>query len=516
MSSNLIRHAVLTAPHTIEILTRPQPRLEPGQVRLEVEQVGVCGSEVQHWSGETSEQIPSELGHEFSGFVIETAGDARNLGHGTRVVAWVPSGRAFADQAVVEARHCFAVRHDVPFPFAAEPLSCVWNAVNKAQVPDGAHTVFVGAGFMALLAAKIVSNPASMIVASRREQARAVAERWGASHAVDPMGLRGLVGQVTRNRGAQAVYEFTGVQAGLDQAASVVGPGGTLVIGGFHQGPAGNPQITLSPGQRVLDMERLNWMAVDIVNAALFTTEESVRAAEHAEQLVRRAIVDPNALSRLIRDPDQAVEVLAETVTVFERASAGNGAVTVVLGSGLGAMLAVLLARAEHDPRALILASRKPEARALAMRLGATHAVDPSMLTELVMEGTEGAGAGAVYEYTGVQEGLDLAMRNVRMSGKLVLATLHDGLASADGRWTLRAGQRVMDLGSLITMGVNIVNGHFRDEGVILSGMQQAVTLLNGGAVDPTPLIGLRFPLEQAAAAFRAAAGGAGKVVVTP
>ena len=55
-------------------------------------------------------------------------------------------------------------------------------------------------------------------------------------------------------------------------------------------------------------------------------------------------------------------------------------------------------------------------------------------------------------------------------------------------------------------MAFNIVNAHFRDKGVILSGMRTALRLITSGVVDPTPLITNAYPLAQIDEAFETAA----------
>ncbi len=521
MSSNQVRHAIIAAPRTIEVVTRPQQPLQRGQVRIAVKQVGVCGSEVQHWSGETSEQIPSDIGHEFAGEVIEVGPGVDNVGLGSRVAAWVPSGRAFADEAVVEARHCFPLADTVRYGCAAEPLACVVNGVRMANVADGGDVAFVGAGFMALLAAILNRGHARTItVASRREAARAVARQIGATDAVHPDHLIDAVRKATHNRGARAVYEFTGVQAGLDQAISAVAPGGTLIIGGFHQGMASrNPRVSLGDGMRVLDLETLNWKAVGIVNAVAVDVQLRERALARAREVLNGTLIDTQLLAGLGIDRTEVLRALASVIHVVEKAHHTPNAVTVIVGSDARALLATRLIRAGRDPRALIVVTRRGDMVGIAQRLGATHVVDPSRLPGLVeqlVDGKIGAGAGAdfVYELTGTQDGLNAAMRSVRMSGKLVLGAPHE---HPGGEQTLESGQRVVNLGMLGAMDVKITNAHFRDENVILEGMRIAVDLLNSGTVDPAPLFGPRFPLEATSEAFLAAASGdAGKVVVTP
>jgi L-iditol 2-dehydrogenase len=65
-----------------------------------------------------------------------------------------------------------------------------------------------------------------------------------------------VVDEVTGRRGADVVFEITGVQPALDLLGEVTRMSGTAVIAGYHQGPP-----------RTLPLGDWNWMAFRLVNA---------------------------------------------------------------------------------------------------------------------------------------------------------------------------------------------------------------------------------------------------------
>lgn len=75
-----IRAFVLTGPREYSVHEVPAPVAVPGEVVVEVERAGVCGTDVEFFTGEMAylheghSSFPMRLGHEWSGVVVE-AGD---------------------------------------------------------------------------------------------------------------------------------------------------------------------------------------------------------------------------------------------------------------------------------------------------------------------------------------------------------------------------------------------------------------------------------------------------------
>lgn len=277
--------AVLTAPFTIELRDEAPRPLRAGEVRLRVEECGVCTSEVGMWTGQEPEELPALIGHEFSGFVTEVAGDVDEPRVGQRVAAWVPEGGGFGDETVVEARHCVPVGDDVPYAAVAEPLSCCVNAVELAAPALGDDVVIVGAGFMANLIQllSVLKGARSVTVADLRPDALARAEALGATRVVDTSreSLDDAVREVTGGRGADVSYEVTGVGPGLEAAGDVLRMNGTLCIVGYHLG-----------APRAIPLGRWNWMALQLRNAHFREVDTIMRGMRAGLRLVEAGHLD--------------------------------------------------------------------------------------------------------------------------------------------------------------------------------------------------------------------------------
>ncbi|WP_230689207.1 zinc-dependent alcohol dehydrogenase [Catellatospora paridis] len=80
MSAPTMRAAVVTAPGECSVQEVPAPRAAAGEVVVDVERVGVCGTDVEFFTGEMAylheghARFPMRLGHEWAG-VVRAVGD---------------------------------------------------------------------------------------------------------------------------------------------------------------------------------------------------------------------------------------------------------------------------------------------------------------------------------------------------------------------------------------------------------------------------------------------------------
>lgn len=116
--------AVTVAPGVIELEDRPDPRVAADEVVVEVDRVGICGSDFHLFKGDSPyARFPLVQGHEFAGVVVE-------LGHS------VSTGFAVGDRVAVEpllpciGAKCYPCRH-------GRRNCCTELAVMGAHVPGG-------------------------------------------------------------------------------------------------------------------------------------------------------------------------------------------------------------------------------------------------------------------------------------------------------------------------------------------------------------------------------------------
>src|SRR3954464_16103431 len=87
-----MRAVVLTGPGACEVREAPVPEPAPGEAAVEVARVGVCGTDVELFTGELSylqtghSAYPLRPGHEWCGRVREVGAGVEGNGIGRRVM----------------------------------------------------------------------------------------------------------------------------------------------------------------------------------------------------------------------------------------------------------------------------------------------------------------------------------------------------------------------------------------------------------------------------------------------
>ena len=263
-------------PGSVELRELPEPNVGPGEVLLEVQAVGVCGSDLHMWQGTQSwpMRYPVVLGHEFAGIVRAV---------GTDVHDWQPGDRAVSETAaVVDAdspltrrglynldpgRRGYgaavdgAMRRLVPVPrrilhhlpdsvafeqaALTEPCCVAYNAVvHNSPLKLGDRVLVLGPGPIGLLCAAIARAHGARVAVVGLEKDRrrlGVAEACGCEVIVgDPqpwaLAVDGL--------GADGVIDAAGVSATLAVALACVRPAGWITKVGWGPEPVG---ISLDP-----------------------------------------------------------------------------------------------------------------------------------------------------------------------------------------------------------------------------------------------------------------------------
>jgi 2-desacetyl-2-hydroxyethyl bacteriochlorophyllide A dehydrogenase len=283
-----MRAAVIAAPRTTVLESVPTPDPGPGEVLVELEGCGVCGSDLPVWEGRPWFAYPREPGapgHEGWGRIV-AAGAGVDVALGTRVAAISYRSDAQYDVAAADAVVALAPElDDVPFP--GEPLGCAMNVARRSDLAAGQWVAVVGIGFLGALLVQIAARAGARVIAiSRRPYALDVARAMGAEVAIGA-GEDALeaVRELTEGRLCDRVVEVTGKQGPLDLASALTRERGRLVIAGFHQ-----------DGPRQVDMTLWNWRGLDVVNAHERERAVYVRGVREAAAAVAAGTLDPSAL----------------------------------------------------------------------------------------------------------------------------------------------------------------------------------------------------------------------------
>jgi threonine dehydrogenase-like Zn-dependent dehydrogenase len=275
-----MRYAVAVEPKWVTVKTADSPSCPAGAVRVAVAYVGICHSDISDVSAGTAD-FPARLGHEVSGIVT----DSRNadIAVGARVAAYVDDGCATdivvpADRIIPLHARCTLLDGAL-----AEPLACVVGGIDMLDLTGANEVALVGAGFMGLLATRLlVARGLSVVAIDPRELARKWALAWGATSAADPHDVK----PVDRQRFG-VVIEASGTAAGLQLAGDLVGLGGTLGMLGYHQSES---------GLRTIDMESWNYRGLTSVSMHHRDPRNLVQWMHRAQRLSAHGIVRPSEL----------------------------------------------------------------------------------------------------------------------------------------------------------------------------------------------------------------------------
>lgn len=265
-----MRALVVTAPRQAEVLDVEAPIAGPGELLVEVERVGICGTDVELYHGEMSylesglSRFPLRLGHEWTGRVLATGspedaswigkrvtGDTM-LGCGTcdvcrRGVHHVCPNRheigithgwpgALAEQMLVPTRYAYPIPEHVSVTAAAlvEPGGNSLRAVRAAQLEPGRTVLVIGSGTIGLLAAQFaLAEGADVHLAGVRPGSLDLARQLGVEQVM-------TIDDVTAGPADRfdAVIDATSVDTAPALAVRQVKPAGRVVFIGISSTPS--------------------------------------------------------------------------------------------------------------------------------------------------------------------------------------------------------------------------------------------------------------------------------------
>ena len=263
--------AVTQAPGVMVIDEVPEPGPPgPQDVIIRPEIVGICGSDLHVYSGDTGALsgapsfFPRIQGHEFSAVVEQLGGDCPGeVQPGDRVAVWplrgcgrcypCRAGRANACVSLelvgihrdgglqqllsVPASQVFGVGDLDPEPAAfIEPMSIAVHALDRAGIAAGQRVVILGAGPIGLATVVAATAAGAKVVATdpvagRRDLAAALGAEnvaWGSDDE-----LLGEVRAWSGQEGPPRVIDTTGDPAALAQATDMVCSAGRVVVVGM-------------------------------------------------------------------------------------------------------------------------------------------------------------------------------------------------------------------------------------------------------------------------------------------
>lgn len=248
--------------------------LGPSDVRINVERVGICGSDVHYYThgriGPFVVESPMVLGHEAAGTVLEVGAAVQNLKPGDRVCmepgipnplskasrlgiynvdpevrfwATPPVHGCLRPEVVHPAAFTFRLPDVVSFAEGAmvEPFAVGMQAVTKARIKPGDTALVIGCGPIGVMAAlaALAGGAGRVIVADLVEEKLRIA---GGYPGIIPINIRSAslsaeVDKLTSGWGVHVAFEASGSPNAYSGVFELIAPGGVLVLIGMPPEP---------------------------------------------------------------------------------------------------------------------------------------------------------------------------------------------------------------------------------------------------------------------------------------
>ena len=261
---------------SVEIREIERPDIGDEDVLLQVENVGVCGSDLHQWTADHSWPVnyPVVLGHEFGGIITSVGSRVNKWKEGDRVVSETaaiidlnnPMSRiglynldptrkgfgygvngAMTKYVKVPARCLHKIPDQLPFEQACltEPCCVAYSAVvENTRIKPGDRVIVLGPGTIGILCAamaRLCGAEVAVVGLDADRHRLNIAEQYGCI---------GIVGDATPwaierdGLGADVVIDAAGVSVTLGIAIKLVRPNGKITKVGWGPQPLG---ISLDP-----------------------------------------------------------------------------------------------------------------------------------------------------------------------------------------------------------------------------------------------------------------------------
>lgn len=281
---------VYTQPNEVQLLDRPEPVMDAGDVVLKIDAVGICGSDMHAYHGHDPRRKPGlVLGHEFAGTVVQS--DSAMYPVGRRVTGnplitcgicdYCVTGRnnlcshrtmvgmtrpgAFAQYMSIPAASLIDIPQDMPASQAAltEPAATALHALNLSMrvmarpLPE-ARTLVIGGGAVGLLTALLLRHYGvrKLVVAEVNDLRRDAVARHVGCDVIQPLTAP------PADSSFDYVVDAVGSKATRNSALAAIAPGGVVM------------HIGLQDWASEIDMRKLTLAEITLLGTYTYSTAD--------------------------------------------------------------------------------------------------------------------------------------------------------------------------------------------------------------------------------------------------
>lgn len=326
---------LLKGPKQLDVVDMPQPVLSPGQVRVRVKNVGVCGSDYSSIAGKLPfTRYPIVPGHEASGEILESdplsswkrgervlihpiLGDrndpifARGEVHhceSTEVLGVVSRHGAYSEEVVVEDYMLRRIPQGMDYETAAmiEPVAVAARVVQRAGILPGDRVLVFGAGNIGLLVIQVARalGAATVLVTDLVPERLALASKLGAEKILD---VRQGFPRNSLEKQFDVVIDGVGNETSVQDALMACARGGRIVVYGV---PAGDIVFPLRAAfSKDISLATSRLYDADFELALRLVAEGKVRVLDAITHRVPLSDA-PGLISRVLNGQERAIKIM--------------------------------------------------------------------------------------------------------------------------------------------------------------------------------------------------------------
>jgi 2-desacetyl-2-hydroxyethyl bacteriochlorophyllide A dehydrogenase len=272
----------------------------PGEVRLDVGYVGICGTDMHIYHGVMDQRVgpPQIIGHEMSGTVAEIGEDVKGFAVGERVVVrpldycgncpacaagcshichnlkfmGIDSPGAMQSSWTVKARTLHKLPPNVSLKLGAliEPLSVAVHDIERSRLKAGEKAVVLGGGPIGQLIALVGKSLGAEVLVSEISGVRRDFAAGIGVATVNPIteDLEARVREWTGGKGADVVFEVSGVKPAVDAMTTIAAVRGRICMVAIH---AKAPEVNLF---------HFFWKELEMVGARVYEASDFEKAID--------------------------------------------------------------------------------------------------------------------------------------------------------------------------------------------------------------------------------------------
>ena len=269
-------------PEVLKYMERPDPKPAADQVLVELKAIGVNFIDIYYRTGFYKTTMPTILGLEGAGIVIDIGKDVKDFKISDRVVYTDIFG-SYAQKNVVSANRLIQLPKELSFKDGAaamvQGITAHYLATTTYPLKKGdICLVHAAAGGVGLLLCQVAKLAGAIVIGTvSSEEKAALVKKIGADHAIvySKKNFNTEVKNITDGKGVQVVYDSVGLST-FDKSLDCLAPRGMMVLFGQSSGavPSFDLNILAQKGSLyitrpgistyIMTREELLWRANDV------------------------------------------------------------------------------------------------------------------------------------------------------------------------------------------------------------------------------------------------------------